>query len=62
MMLGEFDEFAEYRGEALHNLPQWFRDSARIIRPGTIYTADIKLSRLNIEVDEQGRVTKMYWG
>ncbi|WP_370338904.1 I78 family peptidase inhibitor [Parvularcula marina] len=36
--------------------------NARIIHPGDMVTKDYRLDRLNIDVDEDGNVTRVYCG
>lgn len=34
----------------------------RVIRPGTAVTKDFRIDRLNVDVDESGKITRIYCG
>ncbi|MDX5366776.1 MAG: hypothetical protein LPK88_10075 [Alphaproteobacteria bacterium] len=34
----------------------------RVIRPGTMVTKDFRIDRLNVDVDESGKITRIYCG
>lgn len=42
--------------------PGTFPEGTRMIRPGTLVTRDLREDRLNVHINEKGRITKLDCG